>query len=215
MTLTFRACAFDRLKESGDMKLKSIVAAAFAIGFGAAISAGAAVAQTGNASGPLVNGEWLEKNLNNPKVRIVEVSVDPGVFERGHIPGAQNIVWHTDLVDTVRATSPRRRNSRNWCASSASTRTPPSCSTATTTTGSRPGAPGCSTSTASTTSSCSTAAARSGKPTSARWTTRVASRPAGKLDGLRRQQQAARPSCRRPRGVRQQECDARRYPLGG
>ena len=84
------------------MKLKSIVAAAFAIGFGAAISAGAAVAQTGNASGPLVNGDWLEKNLSNPKVRIVEVSVDPGVFERGHIPGAQNVVWHTDLVDTVR-----------------------------------------------------------------------------------------------------------------
>lgn len=24
------------------------------------------------------------------------------MFERGHIPGAQNVVWHTDLVDTVR-----------------------------------------------------------------------------------------------------------------
>lgn len=49
----------------------------------------------------LVSTEWLEKNLDNPKVRIVEVSVDPGVYERGHIPGAQNIVWHTDLVETV------------------------------------------------------------------------------------------------------------------
>ncbi|MGL5168254.1 MAG: sulfurtransferase [Afipia sp.] len=84
------------------MKLKSIVASALAIAFGAATFAGAAIGQTGNAGGPLVNGEWLEKNFNNPKVRIVEVSVDTGVFERGHIPGAQNIVWHTDLVDTVR-----------------------------------------------------------------------------------------------------------------
>ncbi len=53
------------------------------------------------ASGPLVTTDWLEKNLNDPKLRIVEVSVEPGLYERGHIPGAQNVVWHTDLVDTV------------------------------------------------------------------------------------------------------------------
>lgn len=62
----------------------------------------AAPATAQNASGPLVTTEWLEKNLNDPKVRVLEVSVEPGVFERGHIPGAQNIVWHTDLVDPVR-----------------------------------------------------------------------------------------------------------------
>ena len=84
------------------MKLKSIIASAFAVVLGTAAFTGAAIGQTGNSSGPLVKGEWLEKNLNDPKVRIVEVSVEPGVFERGHIPGAQNIVWHTDLVDTVR-----------------------------------------------------------------------------------------------------------------
>ncbi len=50
---------------------------------------------------PLVTTEWLEKNLDDPKVRIVEVSVEPGLFERGHIPNAQNVVWHTDLVETV------------------------------------------------------------------------------------------------------------------
>lgn len=50
---------------------------------------------------PLVNYEWVQKNLDNPKVRIVEVSVDPGVYERGHIPGAVNFRWHTDLVDKV------------------------------------------------------------------------------------------------------------------
>lgn len=51
---------------------------------------------------PLVTTEWLEKNIENPDLRLVEVSVEPGLFERGHIPGAQNVVWHTDLVDTVR-----------------------------------------------------------------------------------------------------------------
>jgi thiosulfate/3-mercaptopyruvate sulfurtransferase len=52
--------------------------------------------------GPLVDADWLSKNLENPKVRVFEVSVDPGVYERGHIPGAVNISWHTDLVDPVK-----------------------------------------------------------------------------------------------------------------
>jgi thiosulfate/3-mercaptopyruvate sulfurtransferase len=54
------------------------------------------------ADGPLVSADWLQQNLNNPKVRVFEVSVDPGVYERGHIPGAVNIRWHSDLVDPVR-----------------------------------------------------------------------------------------------------------------
>jgi thiosulfate/3-mercaptopyruvate sulfurtransferase len=78
------------------MNLARILAAASAL----VCLATAASAQT--PAGPLVSGEWLEKNLNDPKVRIVEVSVEPGLFERGHIPNAQNVVWHTDLVDPVR-----------------------------------------------------------------------------------------------------------------
>ena len=50
---------------------------------------------------PLVTTDWLERSLDDPKLRIVEVSVEPGQFERGHIPNAQNVVWHTDLVETV------------------------------------------------------------------------------------------------------------------
>ena len=50
----------------------------------------------------LVSTDWLEKNLNNPKLRIIEVSVDTGVYERGHIQGAINFKWHTDLVDPVK-----------------------------------------------------------------------------------------------------------------
>lgn len=49
----------------------------------------------------LVNTEWLEKNINNSKVSVIEVSVIPGVYEKGHIEGAVNFKWHTDLVDTV------------------------------------------------------------------------------------------------------------------
>ena len=50
----------------------------------------------------LVSTDWLEKNISNPKLKLIEVSVNPGVFERAHIPGAVNFEWHTDLVDTVR-----------------------------------------------------------------------------------------------------------------
>ncbi len=49
----------------------------------------------------VVSTEWLAQNLNNPNVRIIEVSVVPGLYERGHIPGAVNFVWTTDFVDTV------------------------------------------------------------------------------------------------------------------
>jgi thiosulfate/3-mercaptopyruvate sulfurtransferase len=50
----------------------------------------------------LVTTYWLEKNLNNPKLRLIEVSVDTGLYERGHIQGAVNFKWHTDLVDPVK-----------------------------------------------------------------------------------------------------------------
>jgi thiosulfate/3-mercaptopyruvate sulfurtransferase len=48
-----------------------------------------------------VQAEWLEQNIDNPKVRIVEVSTEPGLYERGHIKNSAKIVWHTELVDTV------------------------------------------------------------------------------------------------------------------
>ncbi len=69
---------------------------------GVTLAASLAVPALAASDGPLVTADWLEKNLDNPKVRVVEVSVDAGVYERGHIPGAVNLRWHTDLVDTVR-----------------------------------------------------------------------------------------------------------------
>lgn len=72
--------------------------------FGAGLLAAAALLQAASAQASefLVSTDWLEQNLDNPKVRIVEVSVVPGVYERGHIPGAVNFAWHSDLVDPLR-----------------------------------------------------------------------------------------------------------------
>jgi len=49
----------------------------------------------------IVEANWLEANLNNPKVRIIEVSTDPGVYEKGHIPNGVNFRWHTEFVNPV------------------------------------------------------------------------------------------------------------------
>src|SRR5690606_22179535 len=71
---------------------------------GAGVLAAAAIVQVAQAatSEVLVSTDWLEQNLEQPDLRIIEVSVNPGQYERGHIPGAVNVSWHTDLVDPVR-----------------------------------------------------------------------------------------------------------------
>ncbi|MEX0591560.1 MAG: rhodanese-like domain-containing protein, partial [Xanthobacteraceae bacterium] len=76
-------------------------------GFGLALALTAAAAAQ---QGPVVDAEWLSVNLNNPNLRVFEVSVDPGVYERGHVPGAVNIRWHSELVDTVKRDLVSREN---------------------------------------------------------------------------------------------------------
>ncbi|MBI3989639.1 MAG: sulfurtransferase [candidate division NC10 bacterium] len=49
----------------------------------------------------LVETTWVAEHLNDPKVRIVEVSVDPAAFEQGHIPGAVALNWFKDLEEPV------------------------------------------------------------------------------------------------------------------
>ena len=78
------------------MSLRNLLAGAVA-----ALALLAAAPATAQHAKFLVSTDWLEQNLKNPKVRVVEVSVNPGLYERGHIPGAANVSWHTDLVDTV------------------------------------------------------------------------------------------------------------------
>lgn len=58
----------------------------------------------------LVSTAWVAENVRNPSVRVIEVSVEDGVFQRGHVPGAVNARWHTDLVDPVRRDIVSREN---------------------------------------------------------------------------------------------------------
>jgi thiosulfate/3-mercaptopyruvate sulfurtransferase len=60
-----------------------------------------AEARPKNLARAVAQPDWLEQNIDNPKVRIIEVSTEPGVYERGHIKNSVKLVWHTDLVDTV------------------------------------------------------------------------------------------------------------------
>jgi len=53
------------------------------------------------AQDPLVTTDWVMQNLGNKKVRLVEVSVDPGVYEKNHLEGAVGFKWHSELCDPV------------------------------------------------------------------------------------------------------------------
>lgn len=67
-----------------------------------AVMAVVAVAAAEIPEGPLLSTDWLAQNLDHPNLRIIEVSVNPGVYERGHIPGAVNFSWRDDLNDPVK-----------------------------------------------------------------------------------------------------------------
>jgi thiosulfate/3-mercaptopyruvate sulfurtransferase len=45
----------------------------------------------------LVETEWLERHLQDPDVRVIEVDEDTTAFEKGHIPGAVAWNWAVDL----------------------------------------------------------------------------------------------------------------------
>jgi len=45
----------------------------------------------------LVESDWLEQNLSDPNIRIIEVDEDTTAYEKGHIPGAVAWNWNTDL----------------------------------------------------------------------------------------------------------------------
>ena len=50
----------------------------------------------------LVATDWLEANLENPDVRIIEVDEDTEAYERDHIPGALDWNWALDLHHPLR-----------------------------------------------------------------------------------------------------------------
>ena len=49
----------------------------------------------------LVDADWVEAHLHDPKVRLIEVDVDTTAYEQGHIPGAVGFNWQKELQDQV------------------------------------------------------------------------------------------------------------------
>jgi thiosulfate/3-mercaptopyruvate sulfurtransferase len=50
----------------------------------------------------LVDADWVESHLADPKVVLVEVDEDTTAYEKNHISGAVRIDWRDDLQDAVR-----------------------------------------------------------------------------------------------------------------
>ena len=49
----------------------------------------------------LVSTDWVAEHRSDPNVRIVESDEDRALYVQGHVPGAVEIDWQTDLQDSV------------------------------------------------------------------------------------------------------------------
>jgi len=50
----------------------------------------------------LVSAQWVEENLDNDKVVLIEVDEDTSAYDKSHIKGAIKLDWTQDLQDQVR-----------------------------------------------------------------------------------------------------------------
>ena len=82
-------------------KTKKVLVSAIALALLTTTGIQASTAAPKNQARAVAQPDWLEQNIDNPNVRIIEVSTEPGLYERGHIKNSVKVVWHTDLVDTV------------------------------------------------------------------------------------------------------------------
>ena len=79
----------------------ALIVAALSVGLVAGMSVAPSTAAPKNLARSVVQTDWLEKNLDNPDVKIIEVSTEAGLYERGHIKNAVKFNWYTDLVEVV------------------------------------------------------------------------------------------------------------------
>ena len=57
----------------------------------------------------LVDTGWVEKHIDDPEVRYVEVDVDTKAYDQGHIPGAVGWNWERDTQDLLVRDIPNSR----------------------------------------------------------------------------------------------------------
>ena len=50
----------------------------------------------------LVDADWVDAHLGDPKVVLVEVDEDVSAYDKGHIQGAVRVDWKQDLQDPIR-----------------------------------------------------------------------------------------------------------------
>src|SRR5947208_5971724 len=53
-------------------------------------------------SNVLVDADWVEAHLDDPKIVLVEVDEDTAAYDKNHIKGAVRLDWKKDLQDQVR-----------------------------------------------------------------------------------------------------------------
>lgn len=63
----------------------------------------------------LVSTEWVDEHKSDPNVKVVEVDVDTGAFDEGHIEGAIGFNWQTQLQDQVTRDIPSQQEFERLC----------------------------------------------------------------------------------------------------
>ena len=53
----------------------------------------------------LVDTDWLDQNINDENIAVIEVDEDTQAYEKGHIPNALTIDWESELHDLPRRAS--------------------------------------------------------------------------------------------------------------
>jgi thiosulfate/3-mercaptopyruvate sulfurtransferase len=66
----------------------------------------------------LLDTDWVAAHVDDPHVRLVEVDVDTGAYQKGHIKNAVGWNWETHLSDHVRRDIPNPRQFEELCGKS-------------------------------------------------------------------------------------------------